>query len=547
MSRERAANADLEWVERAVFRRHPDPYAWRRELSVSRFDLFIAVTAAGIIAGFTRLPPSEWPVRGEVQSTVASADTGGPFGPALAVRGTSAASHGSIEVYTGVASVTPGQPLPVRVSTTAHAYSLSIAHVEATGLRTVFRSAGLPGHDYRSRITYDPSMHMARAHWPISYAVATGAFAPGVYIVSASTAAGAVGRTIVVIRTPVMSHSAPAFVFPTLTYAAYNTWGGGSLYSWPRGYAVSLDRPYDRSGLSMWWFGDNRLLPWLIATERGLQFTTDYDLSTSPPAIAPSFVIFGRHTEYVALPMRDWLDRHVLEVGDMGIVSLGANALYWQVRITTTRDGAQTIVCYKLRRLDPMLALNPRLVSVRWRESPVRRPEGALMGSQFVGVVGDGHRTTAPFVVTHAMPAELLAGTGWHPGTGLPGLVQGEADGAYPGLAGVRTIMSGRAATPSGVRIRPAMTIWTTPLGTRIFDAGTFNLGRAIGGSLAGVSQASIRRFVTNAIEWVAAATRPRAAQGSSMPWFLRSARIALPSGPASAAANCAVMCDESR
>src|SRR5438034_4570922 len=31
------------------------------------------------------------------------------------------------------------------------------------------------------------------------------------------------------------------------TYQAYNSWGGRSLYSSPRAYKVSFDRPYQRS------------------------------------------------------------------------------------------------------------------------------------------------------------------------------------------------------------------------------------------------------------------------------------------------------------
>jgi hypothetical protein len=356
----------------------------------------------------------------------------------------------SIEVYTGVASVAPGQPLPVRVSTTAAEYSLSIARVTKGGLKTVYRSASLRGRDYRSRITFDPKTNMARAHWPVACFVGTSRFEPGVYIVSATTLGGTVGRTVVVIRTPILLHSDPAYVFPALTYQAYNNWGGGSLYSRPRGYAVSFDRPYYWGGLSVWSLGDDRLIPWLMATVPHLQFTTDYDLSTAPPSIAPSLVIFGRHTEYVGVRMRDWLDQHVLARGDMGIVNLGANGLYWQVRLTAGLDGAITETCYKSRLLDPLVPVDPALVTVRWRDVPVGRPEGLLLGGQYAGVVRDGRQLTASFTVTSVMPGNLIAGTGWRIGTVLHGLIQGETDAQFGGARRTRVVMTGSTVDPLG-------------------------------------------------------------------------------------------------
>jgi hypothetical protein len=380
--------------------------------------------------------------------------------------------------------------------------------VSSNGLETVYRQAGLRGCDYRSRITFDATTHMARAHWPVAQSLGTSGFRPGIYVVSAATPSGAIGKTIAVIRTPVLSHSAPAYVFATLTYQAYNSWGGGSLYSSPRGWAVSLDRPYYWSGMSVWSLGDDRLLPWLMATLPNLQFTTDYDLSTSPPWVAPSFLIFGRHTEYVGVRMRDWLDSHILQLGDMGIVNLGANMLYWQVRLTTTPDGAINVTCYKSARLDPFLTDNPTLVTVRWREAPVGRAEGLLLGGQYAGIVRDGRQQTASFTVTSAMPGSLLADTGWRTGTVLQGLVQGETDAASNDVAGVRVIMSGSTVNPLGDTIHPAMTLRTTPCGARIFNAATFNLGAAIQGSVPGVSSASLRHFLAQAIGWVTAGAK---------------------------------------
>jgi len=82
---------------------------------------------------------------------------------------------------------------------------------------------------------------------------------------------------------------------------------------------------------------------------------------------------------------------------------------------------------YKDAAADPVAASNPGDVTVRWRDAPINRPEGAVLGAQYIAVLDHG-TTRFNLTVTSAMPAALLAGTGWHPGTVLHNLLRGEGD-----------------------------------------------------------------------------------------------------------------------
>src|SRR5207249_5525189 len=68
---------------------------------------------------------------------------------------------------------------------------------------------------------------------------------------------------------------------------------------------------------------------------------------------------------------------------------------------------------YKDAAADPVAASNPGDVTVRWRDAPINRPEGAVLGAQYIAVLDHG-TTRFNLTVTSAMPAALLAGTGWH-------------------------------------------------------------------------------------------------------------------------------------
>ena len=418
---------------------------------------------------------------------------------------------GRIEVYAGAVSITPGQPLALHVSTMAAGYAFSIERLDATlpsGGDVVARSAARDGHDYRSLGTFDALDRTARANWPATDTVATQGWVPGVYIVTARDTRGTTGQAIVVVRTPSLAATQPTFVFPALTYQAYNLWGGANLYAYagPRAVRVSFERPYAlEEGLGFWAKGDDRILRWLQLRGLPLQFTTDYDLSIDPPAVAPRLLIIPRHAEYVTAALRDWVERHVNTVGDMIVLYLGANGFYWQVRLAAPRAPGSPldVVCYRSAAGDPYATDDPTLATTRWREPPLNRPEGMVFGAQYIGVVGNGYSRFG-FTVTDQVPAELLAGTGWQPGTEIHGLLQGEGDLVYPASGGV-AIMNGQAALATGAPLATSVTIRTSPAGARVFSAGTFAWADGLEPARVdlGVTAASFDRFNRNVLAWL--------------------------------------------
>lgn len=414
-----------------------------------------------------------------------------------------------VDLYPSSPSITPGQALELHVSTLGVEYSLTVERLDALapgGRVLVARLDHRPGHDFRRLATVDPTTHTARANWPVTDRLPSAGWEPGVYEITAMDRPGTLGHALFVVRSPTIDAARPLFAVSALTYQAYNLWGGFNLYTYaaPEATVVSFDRPYlDGDGLGLWQRGDARILAWLQLRHVPLQFTTDADLAGSPPSTAPRLVIFGRHTEYVPAGLRDWVEQHVNVAGDMNLLNFGSNSFYWRARLQQgpAPAAALELACYK-DLPDPVTATDPQNASVRWRDAPISRPEGAVLGAQYSGIVDFGSARFDFRVDTD--PANLLAGTGWHPGTVLRGLLNGEADEIYAGV-GATAVMSGVATGDKGQVILASVTIRTSPAGARVFDAGTFAWADGFEPTAMdlGVATGTFDRFTENVLAWL--------------------------------------------
>ncbi|MFB6557062.1 N,N-dimethylformamidase beta subunit family domain-containing protein, partial [Streptomyces sp. NPDC056405] len=119
--------------------------------------------------------------------------------------------------------------------------------------------------------------------------------------------------------------------------------------------------------------------------------------------------------EYWSVPMR----RTVEAARDSGtsLVFLSANTMYWQVELSPSPAGPDSLLNCRKRQGPGRPAL--------WRE--LGDPEQRLMGIQYAGRVPE----PAPLVVRNA-DHWLWEATGAHEGDELPGLVAGEADRYFP-------------------------------------------------------------------------------------------------------------------
>ncbi len=397
------------------------------------------------------------------------------------------------EAYTDAPSYLPGQTLRLAVSTDAPAYTVAIYRLGAT-VQLMGDSTVQPGVRQGGPIV-DPVTKRVRAGWRYTFSQPIPLNWPsGVYLARVSGIGGTQGYATFVVRSTRPSRF--LFVSNTLDYAAYDRWGGSSLY-WTRvgdpapgvhaAVAVSLDRPFaDESGAGQVLMMEAPFIAWLERNHYDVTYTTDYDLSTHPAEQPlPRVVLFSGHGEYWGAPLRVWLDQHVLRQGDLSLGLFAADTGYWQVSFSDpSATGPRTIGLYKDARFDPvLLARCPggftrhanafRSLPCGVGHRPGNRPEQALFGVQYGSVVpGYFDYRLAPGV-----PSGLLAGTELAPGDSLGQIAGGEVDRVFPGLPELRgdhLLASATTVTRAGATVAAEAMVRTLPSGGRVVAAGTF-------------------------------------------------------------------------
>ena len=157
--------------------------------------------------------------------------------------------------YTGQASVLPGEPIDLYVSTTSREFKVSAFRMGWYGgdlARKVWQSGTVRGHKQRSA-DFDGATRTVYTRWGVSLTVPTHDWPAGSYLFRLDAHSGGQRYVPVTVRSAstagkvVLKNAVP-------TWQAYNTWGEYDLYLGPgggysdRSYAVSLDRPGDTDG-----------------------------------------------------------------------------------------------------------------------------------------------------------------------------------------------------------------------------------------------------------------------------------------------------------
>ncbi len=213
------------------------------------------------------------------------------------------------------------------------------------------------------------------------------------------------------------AHTTYIVITDDTTVAAYNHWGGYSLYTGPdntynsRAYAVSLDRPVDSQDIHGLPFEINAIR-WLEWNSYDVSYMSSVDLQEHAERLLNHRVYISLgHDEYWSWEMR----QGVLTARDSGIslLFMGADAGDWQIRFAPSSAGVtdRVIICYKQGYLDPLWKVNNARVTVKWREAPVSLPENA-----FRGVMTSSYSLHPPgypwYLDARAISSPLLAGTG---------------------------------------------------------------------------------------------------------------------------------------
>jgi hypothetical protein len=228
------------------------------------------------------------------------------------------------------------------------------------------------------------------------------------------------------------------------TYQAYNNFGGSSYYTGPNARAVSFNRPYfiDRGmGAGDFFYWEYDVIRFLERNGIDVRYSTNIDTHSNGGRLLnfAAFLSVG-HDEYWTKEMYDGIEG--ARNAGRGLGFLGSNTAYWQVRLVPDANGNanRNMISYRYSAAaDDPLRLTP-LSTVQWRQSPVNRPEAALVGVQYIRDPVNGDFTiraaTANSPDAGGCPAWLCnTTTGLANGDLLPGLWGYEADVAVAGVS----------------------------------------------------------------------------------------------------------------
>ncbi len=388
-------------------------------------------------------------------------------------------------------SVAPGDSMQVHVSTVPAAkyqirvYRLGYYHGSGARLmRCVPTCRGALQGTSQPRPTPDPTTGLARANWPVSSSFRVPRnWVTGYYVLQIILRSGPAAGHFQNVPTLVRhgSHVGRLLVVRSVnTAAAYNAWGGKSLYTFnsTNGVAanhVSFDRPIGAGELF-----DRSMLNLLEQYGFDVSYATDVDVDRDPAELLRyKFVLVLGHSEYWSRQMRDAYEAARDHGVNLGF--FGGNIGDWQIRY---EDNEHTIVAYK-NAPDP--SPDPRNWTTNFSRLNPPRPQCQLTGTEAGGAQGP--------IARYAINAAALSDP-WFNGTGFKAgdTFRGngfEYDVAPPPgcLPYPTTTFFADAQNPA---IAPAVR-YTAPSGAKVFGVASFALTSTL-------DDPRVRRFALNAI-----------------------------------------------
>ena len=405
---------------------------------------------------------------------------------------TAPADHREIEGYASATSVNRGEAIELLVSTVDPGYVVDVFRMGWYGGEGARRVAGpivRPGIRQPTPAP-EPTTGLVECRWREPYRMATadadGPWPSGVYLARLTARPSGRQAYVVFVVRDDDRRSALLFQSSVTTFAAYNNWGGRSLYAFNSGGAparkVSFDRPYATSpyGVRLDGAGDflrrweYNALRWLEREGYDVAYTTDVDTHRRADLLLRHRVFLSvGHDEYWSWAMRE----HVEAARDHGVhlAFLGANACFWQIRFEPDAAGVpdRTVVAYKDAVASDPGAADPsptraRLATGRWRDAPTSRPEAALIGVMYLADPVDAD------VVVDEADHWAFEGTGLRPGDRLPGLLGYEVDAVAAGSPpGLHRLAHSPFTRASGEIEYADMTIHESPAGALVFATGS--------------------------------------------------------------------------
>lgn len=318
-------------------------------------------------------------------------------------------------------SVNLGGTITFKVNTSTSKYTIGIYRIgyyQGTGAReiaTVTPSASLPQKQSACK-TVSATGLIDCGNWAVSASWAVPSTAvSGLYYALLSDVNSTASSHIPFIVRNDASHADIAFKTNDTTWAAYNDYGGNSLYygnaptgcgalnqyTCGRAYKVSYNRPFnDESEGSGYgtanylWYAEYPMIRWLEANGYNVSYISSIDIErASSLLLNHKTILSSGHDEYWSGGERAALQQ-ARDAG-VNIASFAGNTAFWKTRWENSIDGSntsyRTLVSYK-ETLDNKVEdpLDPPTWTGTWRDprfSPPAdggRPENGLLGTLFM-------------------------------------------------------------------------------------------------------------------------------------------------------------------
>ena len=337
----------------------------------------------------------------------------------------------------------------------------------------------------RNRIPAVKSLtRMVETNWPVTTSFKVGSdWTPGLYVVATVNDKDIIENLAPLIIKGKIGASKLLLIHSTLTWTAYNSFGGRSAYQGPvnaareRSRVVSMDRPILGSGINHVDRDAIALVQFLESKNIQVDQIADTDLNRNPSILSHyNGVILSGHAEYMT--RRIFTSLIAARNNGINLAFLGSNTAYWQVRLESSPAGSdRRIAIYRDAQTDPVT--NPNLISIQFNNPRINMLPSLITGETTAGVhvVGDMKVVEKPNWLTIPLDAHL---NGWSPNTEIDSSVVGNFAPTNPHI-----IFSGKFRLTRLTKQNPALTailasrsyegqtIWfTTPSGSAVFVAG---------------------------------------------------------------------------
>jgi hypothetical protein len=410
----------------------------------------------------------------------ANIDIANPEGSALWIDKTSADCGDKITVHASLYDLNtggaPNEKGPRQIVV------MRIGYYNGAGARVIWESA--PKILKKRRIPYaKTATRMIETKWPRTTSFTIGSdWKPGFYFVTTISPSGKIeGMSPFILRSPPGS-SPLVLVHSTITWAAYNLFGGRSMYFGPgstaairmneRSRIASMDRPITGSGAVHIQRDAISFVQFIEKSGLNVDQIADTDLDRWPSLITHyNGVVFSGHAEYFTRRMFDTL----VAARNTGInlAFFGANTAYWQTRIESSPSGPdRRVILYRDATEDPIT--DPKLVTVQFADKRINTPAALFTAGTTDGVhvYGDLHASHIPSWLKIPTTAAIR---GWASDSEIEGKSKSHATPPnihvlFAGMMHLRKYTEIRYTTKG--RIPFAQTMWfTTPSGSAVFNA----------------------------------------------------------------------------